>query len=72
MVTIILKEILEKRGKSMYQLSKETGIRPNTVGQWVNSPGTVKSITVDTLDRFCEALDCEIEDIIKHKKDALD
>jgi putative transcriptional regulator len=50
----------------MYWLSKEAEVRPNTISQWVK--GDVNSITVETLDKLCDALDCEIGDIIEHVK----
>ena len=66
MVKFKLVELLELKGKTMYWLSKESGVRPNTISQWVN--GEVNSITVDTLDKLCVALDCKIEDLIEHVK----
>jgi putative transcriptional regulator len=61
-----LKKALDDRNKTMYWLSKEAEVRPNTISQWVK--GDVNSITVETLDKLCDALDCEIGDIIEHVK----
>jgi putative transcriptional regulator len=61
-----LKKALDDRKKTMYWLSKEAEVRPNTISQWVK--GDVNSITVETLDKLCDALDCEIGDIIEHVK----
>ncbi|TCN25510.1 helix-turn-helix domain-containing protein [Mesobacillus foraminis] len=76
MIRFKLKERLEQENKTMYWLSKESGIRPNTISQWVNNEELeidkkIKSINVDTLDSICETLNCDISDIIEHvKKDA--
>ncbi|MGO4887047.1 helix-turn-helix domain-containing protein [Anaerobacillus sp. MEB173] len=66
MIKFKLNELLESKGKTMYWLSKESGVRPNTISQWVN--GDVNSITVDTLDKLCIALECDISDLIEHNK----
>jgi putative transcriptional regulator len=76
-----LAEMLEKRDKTMYQLSKESGIRPNTISQWYNNDELrhqldekgnskdVKAISVDVLDKICKAIDCSIEDLIEYVPD---
>lgn len=73
MIRFKLKEQLEKQDKTMYWLSKQANLRPNTISQWFNddeleSDKKVKSINVETLDRICEALECDIGDIIEHVK----
>ncbi|WP_223264236.1 helix-turn-helix domain-containing protein [Paenibacillus sp. IHB B 3084] len=55
---------------SMYALAKKSGIRSNTISQWVSDCGAdVKSITLDTLDRICAALDCQPGELLKYVKD---
>ncbi|MEK4432006.1 helix-turn-helix transcriptional regulator [Paenibacillus sp. FSL M7-0802] len=67
MIRFTLEEMLKKREMSMYALSKNSGIRPNTISQWVTSEGAdVKSITIETLDRVCSVLDCQPGDLIKY------
>jgi putative transcriptional regulator len=71
MIRFTVEEMLKVRGMSMYALSKASGIRPNTVGQWVANSGVdVKSITIDTLDRVCAALDCQPGDLLKYTPNA--
>jgi putative transcriptional regulator len=81
MIRFKLNEVLNEKDKSMYWLSKETGIRPNTIGQWVNNEQLrfeldeqgktkdVKSISVDVLNKICKALDCKVEDLIEYVDD---
>lgn len=75
MIKFKLAEMLDKRGLTMYQLSKRTGIRPNTISQWVNNEELqeddrgVKAINVEVLNEICNSLDCRIEDIIEHIPD---
>ena len=73
MIKFKLEEVLEKQGKTMYWLSKESGVRPNTISQWINNDHLendkkVKSISIETLDSILNVLDCEIEDVITHIK----
>lgn len=68
MIKFKLAEILEKQEKTMYWLSKESGVRPNTISQWVNNED-VKSISVDTLNKICKALKCNIADIVDYVDD---
>jgi putative transcriptional regulator len=70
MIRFKLAELLENKGKTMYWLSRETGVRPNTISQWVNNDQLeeskkVKSISVETLENVCSALECKIEDVIE-------
>ncbi len=54
----------------MYVLAKKLGIRPNAISQWVSDGGVdVKSITLDTLNRICAALDCQPGELLKYVKD---
>ncbi|AOK88971.1 helix-turn-helix domain-containing protein [Paenibacillus polymyxa] len=67
MIRFTLEEMLKKREMSMYALSKSSGIRPNTISQWVTNEGVdVKSVTIETLDRVCSVLDCQPGDLIKY------
>ncbi|AET61516.1 transcription regulator (putative) [Paenibacillus terrae HPL-003] len=67
MIRFTLEEMLKKREMSMYALSKSSGIRPNTISQWVTNEGVdVKSITIETLDRVCSVLNCQPGDLIKY------
>jgi putative transcriptional regulator len=66
-----LKELLEEKEMTMYQLSKQGELRPNTVSQWVNNneldeKQKVKSISLDTLDTICKTLNCKLEDVIEY------
>ncbi|WP_419955912.1 helix-turn-helix domain-containing protein [Neobacillus niacini] len=64
-------------GKTMYWLSKTTGIRPNTISQWVNNDllteeEKVKSISVDNINKICKALQCNVEDLFQYVEDEKD
>lgn len=70
MIIFKLGEVMKKRDISAYGLSKVTGIRPNTILDWCANEGEkVKAITVDTLNKICKALECEVGDIIKYVPD---
>lgn len=60
---IKLNETLESRGKSQYWLSKHTGIAASTINNLCN--GKTTSIQFDVLQKICDALNCDITDIIE-------
>ncbi|WP_308647271.1 helix-turn-helix domain-containing protein [Paenibacillus oleatilyticus] len=70
-----LAELLDQRQMTMYQLSKKTGIRPNTLSQWVNNDKLreedkhVKAISIEVLNLMCKALDCTPGDLLKYAPD---
>ncbi|WP_059104265.1 helix-turn-helix domain-containing protein [Shouchella shacheensis] len=72
MIRFKLAEVLKERNLTMYQLGKLTGIRPNTISQWVHDDELqdegkgVRSITRETLEVFCEALECDVQDLIEY------
>ncbi|OLO40337.1 transcriptional regulator [Alkalihalophilus pseudofirmus] len=70
MIRFKLHQELEKQNKTMYWLSKQSGVRPNTISQWVNDLESdedkkVKSINVDILNKLCIALKCNVSDLIE-------
>jgi len=69
MIRISLREVLEKRDMTMYQLGKITGIRPNTLSEWYHDRGDIKMVRLDTLNAICNALDCTVGELIEHVPD---
>ena len=70
MIRFKLAQALEARNMTMYQLSKISGVRPNTVSQWAREEGIdVRSVSVETLDTICRALNCRIEELIEYVPD---
>lgn len=63
---IKLREVLNKKGKSIYWLNKETGIASSTLSRICNSK--TSSIEFSVLDKICNALNCEVSDILEHSK----
>lgn len=63
---IKLREVLNQRNKSIYWLNKQTGIASSTLSRICNNKTT--SIEFSVLDKICEALDCEISDILENTK----
>jgi putative transcriptional regulator len=62
MIKFQLNELLENRGQTIYWLWKQTGIRYATV--WQMGKGEVARLSVDALDRICEALECQPGDLL--------
>ncbi len=63
---IILNDTLKSKGISQYKLSKITGITPGNLNNLCNNKTT--SIQFSVLDKICDALNCEVSDILLHEK----
>ena len=64
-IIVDLKTISKKRKKSVYELSKETGIRYHIVKKYYKNE--VYRVDLDILEKFCTALNCEPNEIINRK-----
>ncbi|MBQ7131449.1 MAG: helix-turn-helix transcriptional regulator [Oscillospiraceae bacterium] len=65
-VRMTLDKALENSGISRYELAKRTGIQYQIIDNYYKN--RVKRYDSYVLDRICDALDCDIADIIEHKK----
>ena len=65
MIEINIKKQLEKAGKTRYWLAKKTGVTRKSIDDMYNNKNA--RITLDVLDKVCDALDCEISDILIRK-----
>ena len=63
---IKLRTLLDNEGKSIYWLNKQTGIASSTLSRICNQKTT--SIEFSVLDKICEALNCNVSDILEHEK----
>ncbi len=65
-VKIQIDPILEKRQRSFYWLSKTTGISHTTL--WRLKKGKAQGINFVTLEKICQALECNPCDVLKLEK----
>ncbi|HRH44011.1 MAG TPA: helix-turn-helix domain-containing protein [Pyrinomonadaceae bacterium] len=65
-IEIRIDELLEKHKRSFYWLSKETGVSHTTL--WRLKKGKALGINFVTLEKLCQALECEPSDILKLKQ----
>ncbi len=65
MIRILLSTRLGERRWTQAELSRATGIRKNTISEMYNEIS--KKVSLDELDRICEALGCDLSDIIKYE-----
>jgi putative transcriptional regulator len=63
MIEVKIDEVLEKRERSFYWLAKQTGISHTTL--WRLKKGKAVGINFPTLEKICEALECQPGDILK-------
>ena len=64
MIRITLKEALEARGMTRYELAKKTGIQYQIIDKYYKD----RVIRYDSfvLDRICSALNCEIGELLRY------
>ena len=62
MIVCKLSRVMGDKRWNQKQLSKATGIRPNTINALYH--GYAKRISLDHLEKICRALDCRLSDII--------
>ena len=63
MIKVKIDKILKEQDKSLYWLAKATELSYPTIHRLVNNK--TSSISFDTLEKICLALDVDIEDILK-------
>ncbi|HEX8288027.1 MAG TPA: helix-turn-helix transcriptional regulator [Pyrinomonadaceae bacterium] len=66
-IKVKLKELLEAKNKSIYQLEQETGITYPTLHKI--SKGNVESISLRVLEGICRNLDCTPNDLLELTKE---
>ena len=62
-IRILLSARLGEKRWTQADLSRATGIRPNTIGDLFNE--MTERVNLEHLDLICEALDCEVSDVLK-------
>lgn len=62
-IEIRIDELLEQKGKSFYWLSKQSKISHSTL--WRLKKGKALGINFITLEKICQALECEPGDMLK-------
>lgn len=62
MIKILLSRKLGELRWTQADLARKTGIRPSTISEIYHE--MVERINLEHLDLICEALDCELEEII--------
>lgn len=63
MFRILLSTRLGERKWTQADLSRMTGIRPNTISELYHEVAT--RVSIDHIDLICEALGCDIADLIE-------
>ena len=65
MIRIKLSEILGRKKMTRKKLAELANVRPNTIGDMYNEK--VRKIDLDTLDRICAVLKCNISDLLQYQ-----
>lgn len=67
MIKLTLDVALERYGLTRYELAKRTGIQYQIIDNYYKNK--VKRYDSYVLDRICDAMDCQISDIIEYKSE---
>jgi putative transcriptional regulator len=62
MIRILLSTKLGELRMTQAELSRITGIRPNTIGELYHE--LAERVSLEQLDLICEALECELDDLM--------
>lgn len=62
MIRILLSTRLGEKRWTQADLARATGIRPSTINDYYHE--LVERVNLEHLDLICEALDCELSDLI--------
>lgn len=65
-IQIHLQKLLDDKSMSQRKLAELTGIKQPTINKMCQ--GTLLHFPLDSLDKICEVLDCEITDILTREK----
>lgn len=65
MIRLTLDRVLDRAGVSRYELAKKTGIHYQIIDNYYKNK--VKRYDSFVLDRICDALGCDVGDIIEHQ-----
>lgn len=66
MIELTLDKALKKYGLTRYELAKRTGIQYQIIDKYYKNK--VKRYDSYVLERICDAIGCQISDIIEYKK----
>ncbi len=66
MIRVSLDKVLERMNVTRYELAKRTGIQYQIIDNYYKN--RVKRYDSYVLERICDALDCDISDILEYKK----
>lgn len=66
MVKLTVDKYLDSHGITRYELAKRTGIRFQIIDNYYKNK--VVRYDSDVLDRICQALECDISDLVEYSK----
>lgn len=71
MISLMLSRKLGEKRWTQAQLARVTGIRPNTINELYHQLGGANTrINLHHLDLICEALECDLDDLLeRHPED---
>lgn len=65
-IKVKLVDVAKEKGKTIFAISRETGISYNTL--FNIKKGQVRSISFDVLEKLCDCLECTPNDLLAIEK----
>lgn len=66
---IKINAVMDSENVTVYELSKETGLKHQTVKAYYNNEPLTK-VDMDVLAKMCYVLDCNIDDVLEYEPPA--
>jgi putative transcriptional regulator len=66
-IRITLRDVLDRLGISQTELQLRTGLAYSTVNDLYH--GKVRRVELATLNSLCEALECDVADLLSYERD---
>ncbi len=66
MIRLTIDKVLKTAGITRYELAKRTGIQYQVIDKYYKN--NIKRYDSYVLERICDAMNCEIKDLIEYKK----
>lgn len=70
MIRIKLSTLLGEKRITQAELARKTGIRPATINEMYHEFSV--RVNLEHIDKICEALDCDISDLLVYVPNAVD
>lgn len=65
-IEVIVKDMMDKKGITKYEMAKRTGLKHQTVTAYYNNALQTR-VDLDVLSKMCFVLKCNISDVLEYQ-----